>query len=128
VGPGGHISDALMLGLDPGTLRDRMAEALRVIVRLMTDTTPLSVTSEWFTLRDAVLQLRPFQQPTPPIAVTSMESPAGMRLAGEMGAGAVADGRQIQRRCGRLAGASGRRPNAAPMSPAPTSTAATGAW
>ena len=89
VGPGGHISDAMMLGLDPGTLRERMAEALRVIVRLMTDTTPLSVNSEWFTLNDAVLQLRPFQQPTPPIAVTSMESPAGMRLAGELGAGVL---------------------------------------
>jgi limonene 1,2-monooxygenase len=89
VGPGGHISDALMLGIDPDTLRDRMAEALRVIVRLMTDTTPLTMESEWFTLRDAVLQLRPFQTPTPPIAVTSMESPAGMRLAGEVGAGVL---------------------------------------
>jgi limonene 1,2-monooxygenase len=89
VGPGGHISDAMMLGLDPGTLRERMAEALRVIVRLMTDSAPLSIQSEWFTLNDAVLQLRPYQQPTPPIAVTSMESPAGMRLAGEFGAGVL---------------------------------------
>jgi limonene 1,2-monooxygenase len=89
VGPGGHISDALMLGLDPDVLRDRMAEALRVIVRLMSDATPLTVASEWFALNDAVLQLRPYQQPTPPIAVTSMESPAGMRLAGELGAGVL---------------------------------------
>jgi len=89
VGPGGHISDALMLGLDPAVLRDRMAEAIRVIVRLMTDTEPLTVHSEWFTLVDAVLQLRPYQRPTPPIAVTSMESPAGMRLAGELGAGVL---------------------------------------
>jgi len=89
VGPGGHISDALMLGLDPAVLRDRMAEAIRVIVRLMTDTEPLTVHSDWFTLVDAVLQLRPYQRPTPPIAVTSMESPAGMRLAGELGAGVL---------------------------------------
>ena len=89
VGPGGHISDALMMGLEPDALRQRMAEALRVIVGLMTDPTPLSVASEWFTLRDAVLQLRPYQRPTPPIAVTSMESPAGMRLAGELGAGVL---------------------------------------
>jgi len=89
VGPGGHISDALMLGLDPDLLRERMAESLRVIVRLMTDPAPLSVSSEWFTLNDAVLQLRPYQTPTPPIAVTSMESPAGMRLAGELGAGVL---------------------------------------
>ena len=89
VGPGGHISDALMLGIDPAVLRDRMAEAIRVIVRLMTETEPLTVRADWFTLVDAVLQLRPYQHPTPPIAVTSMESPAGMRLAGELGAGVL---------------------------------------
>jgi limonene 1,2-monooxygenase len=89
IGPGGHISDALMLGIDPAVLRDRMAEAIRVIVRLMTETEPLTVRSEWFTLVDAVVQLRPYQHPTPPIAVTSMESPAGMRLAGELGAGVL---------------------------------------
>jgi len=89
IGPGGHISDALMLGIDPAVLRDRMAEAVRVIVRLMTATDPLTAHSEWFTLVDAVLQLRPYQHPTPPIAVTSMESPAGMRLAGELGAGVL---------------------------------------
>jgi limonene 1,2-monooxygenase len=89
VGPGGHISDAVMLGLDPASLRDRMAEALEVIVRLMTDTTPLTVESEWFTIRDAVLQLRPHQHPHPPLAVTSLESPAGMRLAGRFGAGVL---------------------------------------
>ena len=42
-----------------------MAEAIRVIVRLMTDVEPLTVRSEWFTLVDAVLQLRPYQRPTP---------------------------------------------------------------
>jgi limonene 1,2-monooxygenase len=89
VGPGGHISDALMLGLDPVVLRDRMAESLEVIVRLMTNPEPLSMRSAWFTLVDAVLQLRPYQHPTPPIAVTSMESPAGMRLAGRIGAGVL---------------------------------------
>ncbi len=89
VGPGGHISDALMLGIDPNLLRERMAESLEVIVRLMTDPTPLTVETDWFTLRDAVLQLRPYQRPTPPIAVTSMESPAGMRLAGRLGAGVL---------------------------------------
>src|ERR1035437_1841748 len=63
VGPGGHISDALMLGLDPVVLRDRMAESLEVIVRLMTNPEPLSMRSAWFTLVDAVLQLRPYQHP-----------------------------------------------------------------
>ena len=34
VGPGLLASDALMLGIDPSTQRDRMAEALDVILRL----------------------------------------------------------------------------------------------
>jgi len=89
VGPGGHLSDARMLGIDPADLRPRMAEALEVIVRLMTGTEPITVESEWFRMYDAVLQLRPYQRPHPPIAVTSMESPAGMQLAGRFGAGVL---------------------------------------
>lgn len=89
VGPGGHLTDARMLGIDAADLRPRMTEALDVIVRLLTDPTPLTHRTEWFSLTDAVLQLRPFQQPHPPIAVTSMESPAGMVLAGRHGAGVL---------------------------------------
>ncbi|HMN98235.1 MAG TPA: LLM class flavin-dependent oxidoreductase [Miltoncostaeaceae bacterium] len=89
VGPGGHLTDARMLGIDPNLLRPRMAEALGVIVRLLTETEPFSVESDWFSLTDAVLQLRPYQRPYPPIAVTSMESPAGMVLAGRHGAGVL---------------------------------------
>ena len=89
VGPGGHITDARMLGIPPELLRPRMAEALDVIVRLLTDPTPLTLETEWFSLTDAVLQLRPYQRPHPPIAVTSMESPAGMQLAGRHGAGVL---------------------------------------
>jgi limonene 1,2-monooxygenase len=89
VGPGGHLTDALMLGLDPAELRPRMAEALDVIVRLFTETAPLTYVGEWFELHEAVLQLRPYTRPHPPIAVTSMESPAGMQLAGRYGAGVL---------------------------------------
>lgn len=89
VGPGGHLTDARMLGIDPDRLRPMMAEALEVIVRLMTDPEPFSHRSDWFSLTDAVLQLRPYQVPHPPIAVTSMESPSGMVLAGRFGAGVL---------------------------------------
>jgi limonene 1,2-monooxygenase len=89
VGPGGHLTDARMLGVDPQRLRPMMAEALEVIVRLLTDPSPLSHRSDWFSLTDAVLQLRPYQDPHPPLAVTSMESPAGMVLAGRRGAGVL---------------------------------------
>ena len=89
VGPGGHLTDALMLGLHPNDLRPRMAEALDVIVRLFTETAPFTHVSEWFELHEAVLQVRPYQRPYPPIAVTSMESPAGMVLAGRYGTGVL---------------------------------------
>jgi len=89
VGPGGHLTDARMLGIDPARLRPMMAESLDVIVRLLTDPTPFSHATDWFSLTDAVLQLRPFQDPRPPIFVTSMESPAGMVLAGRHGAGVL---------------------------------------
>lgn len=88
-GPGGHLTDAMMLGLDPDRLRPMMAQALDVIMRLMTDPEPLTVETDWFRLHDAVLQLRPYQDPHPPLAVTSMESPAGMVLAGRHGAGVL---------------------------------------
>ena len=89
VGPGGHLTDARMLGIEPARLRPMMAEALDVIVRLLTDPEPFSYRSDWFSLTDAVLQLRPYQDPYPPLAVTSMESPAGMVLAGRHGAGVL---------------------------------------
>ena len=89
VGPGGHLTDALMLGLEPARLRDMQAEALEVIIRLFTETEPFTHVSDWFALHDAVLQVRPYQRPYPPIATTSMESPAGMHLAGRFGDGVL---------------------------------------
>ncbi len=86
VGPGALVTDAVMLGLDPNRQREMMDEALDVIVRLLRDPTPLSRETDWFCLRDATLQLRPYTRPYPPIAVASMESPAGMIAAGKHGA------------------------------------------
>ncbi|HEX2186243.1 MAG TPA: LLM class flavin-dependent oxidoreductase [Chloroflexota bacterium] len=85
VGPGALITDAIMLGIEPSTQRPRMAEALDVIVRLLTSLEPLTYRSEWFELREAVLQLRPYTRPHFPIAVASTQSPAGMVLAGKHG-------------------------------------------
>jgi limonene 1,2-monooxygenase len=89
VGPGGHLSDALTLGIEPPRLRPMMAESLAVILRLMSDPEPFTHVADWFELHDAVLQLRPYTRPHPPIAVTSLESPAGMALAGRHGAGVL---------------------------------------
>jgi limonene 1,2-monooxygenase len=86
VGPGALASDALMLGIDPARQREMMDESLGVIVQLFESTEPLTYKSDWFELNEAVLQLRPYQQPSIPIAVASVQSPAGVRLAGKHGA------------------------------------------
>ena len=86
VGPGALASDALMFGIDPERQRDMMDESLGVIVRLLESTTPLTVKSDWFELNEAVLQLRPYQRPSIPIAVASVQSPAGVIVAGKYGA------------------------------------------
>ncbi|MDQ3699712.1 MAG: LLM class flavin-dependent oxidoreductase [Chloroflexota bacterium] len=85
VGPGALVTDAMMLGIEPATQRPRMAEALEVIVRLLSSIEPVSHQGEWFQLHDAVLQLRPYTQPHFPIAVASTQSPAGMVVAGRHG-------------------------------------------
>jgi limonene 1,2-monooxygenase len=92
VGPGALVTDALMLGLEPTLQRERMDEAMTVIMRLLTDPEPLTYDSDWFKLRDATLHLRPFTQPHMPIAVASAESPAGMITAGKHGAGVLSIG------------------------------------
>ncbi len=86
VGPGALPSDAYMMGIDHTVQRPRMDEALGVILRLFTETEPITYKSDWFELREALLQLRPYQRPTMPVAVASVQSPAGVVLAGKYGA------------------------------------------
>ena len=86
VGPGALASDALMLGIDPARQRDMMDESLGIILRLFNETEPFSYKSDWFELNDAVLQLRPYQEPHIPVAVASVQSPSGVTLAGKHGA------------------------------------------
>ena len=86
VGPGALPGDAYMMGIDPTTQREKMDEALGIILRLFTETEPLTYKSDWFQLNEAMLQIRPFQKPHMPIAVASVQSPAGVALAGKYGA------------------------------------------
>lgn len=86
VGPGALSSDALMMGIEPSTQRPRMEEALDAIVHLFTETEPITMETDWFVLRNARLQLRPYTSPHPLIAAAAVQSPAGMRLAGKHGA------------------------------------------
>ena len=86
VGPGALVSDASMLGIDTSKQRERMDESLGIIMRLMTETEPITHKSEWFTLNEAMLHLRPYTQPHIPVAVAAAQSPSGMVLAGKHGA------------------------------------------
>jgi len=92
VGPGSLPTDALMLGIDPAVQRRRMDEAMDVIMRLLTDLKPVTHESDWFTLREAVLQLRPYTDPHFPVAVAASRTPAGMVLAGKHGLGVLSPG------------------------------------
>jgi limonene 1,2-monooxygenase len=89
VGPGALVTDALMFGIEPNTQRPRMDEAMGIILRLLTETEPISHKSDWFELREARLHLRPFTHPHMPLAVAAAASPSGMVLAGKYGLGVL---------------------------------------
>jgi limonene 1,2-monooxygenase len=81
-GPGLLASDALMMGIEPESTRDRMAEALDVIIRLLRGEV-VNEETEWYTMRDARVHLLPFTQPYPEVCVASAVTPSGGRLAGK---------------------------------------------
>jgi limonene 1,2-monooxygenase len=86
VGPGALPTDAYMLGIESTNQRPRMDEALSIILRLFREEEPITYKSDWFELNEALLQIRPYQKPNMPLAVASVQSPAGVALAGKHGA------------------------------------------
>ena len=89
-GPGALPSDAHTLGLDPMLLRSRQDEAIGIIKRLFSGER-FSYESEWFTLRDAKLQLRPLQE-NMEFVVASTFTPSGMTLSGKYETGVISIG------------------------------------
>jgi limonene 1,2-monooxygenase len=85
-GPGALPTDAFVMGIDPVEQRRRHEEALDAVTALFTSEEPVTRETDWFTMREARLQLRPYQWPHPEIAVAAMVSPSGPRLAGQYGA------------------------------------------
>ncbi|HTR62340.1 MAG TPA: LLM class flavin-dependent oxidoreductase [Candidatus Binataceae bacterium] len=86
VGPGLLPSDAEMLGVPVPKQRDRMAESLDVILRLLAGDIVTEQT-EWYTLKEARCQLLPYTRPRPEFAVASTFTPSGGKLAGRYGLG-----------------------------------------
>lgn len=86
-GPGALPSDALMQAIEPITQRDRQDEALGVILRLLRGEV-VTAKSDWFDLREARLQVLPYQEEMEAACASSI-SPSGMKLAGKYGIGAL---------------------------------------
>ncbi len=84
VGPGLLPADAMQMGIDPNTQRDRMVEALEVILRLL-DGERVTAKTDWFELVDAACHYRPYSWPRPEFAVASVVTPSGGKLAGRYG-------------------------------------------
>lgn len=91
VGPGALVSDAFMMGIPVGKQRDRMDEALAVLVRLLRGE-EVTHKSDWFELDRARLQMTPYSRPSVEIAVASQVSPTGSRAAGRHGLGLLSLG------------------------------------
>ena len=87
-GPGALPSDARTLNIDALLQRDRQDEAMGVIIRLLRGEDRFDYDSDWFTLRDAALQILPLQEDMPMVTASSI-SPSGMQIAGKHGIGVL---------------------------------------
>src|SRR5256885_356342 len=76
-----------MMGIDPVDQRPMMQGWLEAILALFRASPEerISRHSDWFTLRDAQLHIRPYTWPHPEISTAAMISPSGPRLAGALG-------------------------------------------
>jgi limonene 1,2-monooxygenase len=84
-GPGALPTDAYIMGIDPVEQRRMMEESLDAILALFRSDEPVSRETDWFTMRDARLQMRPYTSPHPEVACAAMVTPSGPRLAGQQG-------------------------------------------
>jgi len=91
VGPGALIYDADKIGLKAADQRRRMQESLDCIMELM-DGRTVSRETDWFTLKEARLQLRSFSQPAMEMAVACSRSPVGAVASGKHGIGMLSIG------------------------------------
>lgn len=94
VGPGALPSDAFMMGIEVARQRDMMEESLEVLLALLAGET-VTRSTDWFTLNDARLQLRPFSEQLD-VAVAAQISPAGPRAAGRFGCSLLSIGATTQ--------------------------------
>jgi limonene 1,2-monooxygenase len=81
-----------MMGLDQVQQRRKMNESLDAIMALFEAKEPVNMETDWFTLRDARLQLKSFSRPHLPVAVAAVLTPSGPTAAGRHGVGVLSVG------------------------------------
>jgi len=91
VGPGALVGDAYRMGIDPEAQRRMMNESLDALVRLL-DGEMVTMKTDWFELKDARIQIPPFQRPRTEMAVACARSPSGALAAGKHGLGMLSIG------------------------------------
>jgi limonene 1,2-monooxygenase len=87
VGPGALTSDAYMMGIPPELQRQRMNEALDAIIALLRAEAPVDMETDWFTLRNGMLQMASYSDPHLPVAAAASFTPTGPTAAGKHGIG-----------------------------------------
>jgi limonene 1,2-monooxygenase len=73
------------MGIDPVNQRPMMEQSLEAILALLRSDEPVTRQTDWFSLLEGRLQVRPYTQPHFEVAVAAMVSPSGPRLAGKYG-------------------------------------------
>lgn len=91
-GPGGPQIDAPMMGLDPDCLKTRHAEALEAIIALFTTDEPIDRETDWFTISQGRMQLRPYRDEPIEVVISALSSSTGPQLAGRFGTGVLSLG------------------------------------
>ena len=87
MGPGGGLkSDPYVLGVDGAEQPKRFIEAFDVIMHLLSSLEPITLKTDWFELREAVLQLRPYSYPHTPIALVTGRNHETLQRIGRHGA------------------------------------------
>jgi limonene 1,2-monooxygenase len=87
-GPGSLPTDSWQMGLDPLENRKIMEVSLEAIVALLEGEEPVTRETATFTLKDARLQLLPYENQFD-LRVAAMISPSGPRAAGRFGIGMI---------------------------------------
>ena len=91
VGPGALVGDAFRMGIDPASQRDRMNEALDVIMPMLKGEI-ITAKTGWFEMREAQMQLPCYTRPHIEMAVACARSPSGALAAGKHGLGMLSIG------------------------------------